>query len=259
MSRPTLMCMATRSPNLFTLGFMSFWLTFWSLGVALLSGAVASEGGILWLFVFTHGGAEIGVAWALAAQFALAAQRATSGPELTMDLATMTARWGYRPRAILLLVWFVALGLLICALLVAGTWAPVAGDPTPLRIAVALILSAGWTIIGWRWTKTLRAILQVMQHVTVEATFDRVEVVLRRGPFEVVHELPAAALQAEADDTTLTLRSPEVTLTLPCALTPERDTLLKTLHEMAARTAAAPFEQPPLPAELTALRTPEPS
>jgi len=242
----------------FTLGFMTIWLTFWSLGVGLLSSLLTTEGGILWLFIVTHGGAEIGVAWMLAASFARAAEQAVGGPELSLGLSELKASWGFRGRSLFLLGWFGILGLFIGLVLALGTWLPVVGDATVQRLVVASALSVAWGVIGWRWVKTLRLMRRTLEQVTVEATFDRVEVVRSIGVTETVHTFPAAELSVSADGHRLTFQGPEESVSLLCAPTPERDQLVDTLREMSARAVAEPFENPPLPEALAALRrTPE--
>lgn len=251
------MSSASPSGQTVSLGFLTIWLLGWSLGVGFLSSLVSTEGGLLWLFIFTHGGAEIGVAWALAASFARAAEGAITPPRIEQDLAAMAARWRPTPRLLVLTVWFSLLGLLVGAILGLGTWLPVIDNASPGPIVVATLLSLGWGVIGWRWVKTLRTMLRAFESFSLSATFDRVEVTRKRGPAETVTTLPAADLLVSEEDHALTLRTPTESITVRCVPSDERAHLVQTLRDMAARARAAPFEQPPVPRDLARLRTPE--
>lgn len=248
-----------QASSVFALRFLTFWLTLWTLGVSVISNLLATEGGTFWLFAFTHGGAQIGVSWLLAGQFADAAERHAAPPELSLDLAAMRAQWGGGAGVTALLTGFCLVGLFIGTLLGAGTWAPVLQEASPDRILIALGLSAAWGTIAWRWGLALRRILQAQERVLLVADLDEVSVTRRRPLREIDHTFPAARLSAAAQEGRLTLTGPDASLSLRCADTPAREQLVHTLNEMAARAAQAPAQQPPLPAVLAALRaTPEP-
>lgn len=249
---------SAKKTSLFVLLFLSFWLSIWSVGVGLLSSVLLSSGGVLWLFIVTHGGAEIGAAWVISSSFLTAARQTVGGPEVTLDLAKMTASWGPKPRLHVVTVWFIALGLLVGAILGLGTWLPFFNAPTAVSFTLAVMLSAAWSMIGWRWLTVLGDMRKLARSVTVEATIDHVTIVQNRGVSQRETEIPAASLTVAVDGSQLTLSGPDASLTLHCGQTPARDQMVSTLQEMAARAAASPFEQPPLPQALASLRdTPE--
>lgn len=241
-----------------TLAFLTVWLCVWSIGVGVLSSLLMTSGGSLWLFICTHGGAELGAAWLITGSFLHAAKQSIDGPELSLDLAGMTASWGPQPRLHLLTLWFIGLGGLVCSILSVGTWLPVYNGPTASSIILASILSVAWGFLGWRWLRVLFQIRALAQSVTVEATFDRVTVTRSRGLLEHQTELAAASLEVSVDASQLLLTGPEASLSVHCGQTPDREQMVSTLQEMASRAASSPFEQPPLPEGLQALRgTPE--
>ena len=235
-------------PSIFSLGFMTVWLTFWSVGVGLLSSMAVQGELFLWLFVFTHGGAQVFVSWLVASQFSALAERAVRTPEVELGLSDMTVR--LRPlkaRVWVLLMWCLGLGAVVGLLLGGGTWHPVIQEATPFRVVVASLMSVAWGVIGWRWLRALRSILRALQRTTVEATLDQVTVTRRLPLVEIVHELPAAQLTVEAKEFDLTLSSPQETVSLRCPPGPERDRIVETLNKMATRSAADPATQPQLP------------
>lgn len=235
--------------------FLSFWLAFWSLGVGVISSIAVSSGGMIWLFVFTHGGAEIGVAWLLASTFAAAMERTLRPPELELDLGGVRGRWGSGPRSVFTLTSFLVVGAIIAVLLIGGTWGPVAtaGEISTKAVLIATALTAAWGIIAWRWILALRRMLAVLGSVELSATLDRVSVVHRRGAVEVTHEYPAAGLRAEEEGNFLVLTRGEERAEVPCRDSAERTRLVTLLNEMSAK-ADAPGERSEIPAELAAMR-----
>ena len=180
-----------------------------------------------------------------------AAREAFGALEVTPDLAGMKASWGTQPRVYALIIVYIVWGLCMEAILGVAVWLSVFHLSTP-TIAGALGVSAVWA--GWRWLTVLAEMQKLAQSITIEATFDRITVIRERKVFRAETEIPADALVVTTDDHQLTLSGPEASLTLPCEQTPARDQLVSTLQEMSARAAASPFEHPPLPEALAALR-----
>jgi hypothetical protein len=232
--------------------FMSVWLLFWSLGVGVLSSLVGTQGGLLWLFLFTHGGAEIGVGWLTAGMFARATEEALGDPSLEASLSGVTARWQSRRRATLLLIGAVVVGGLIGLLLAGGTWLPVVQSGTIQSALLALVLSAAWGVIGWRWLLALRRMIGLLGSVELSATFDRLTATHRRLGVEVIHELPMAGLRVRAEGAWLTLTAGAETVRLPCATGLKRDRLADALKELAIN-ADSPGAQGEVPPTLAAL------
>ena len=235
--------------------FLSFWLAFWSLGVGVISSLAVSKGGLIWVFVFSHGGAEIGVSWLLAKSFVAAMERSLRPPALKRDLGGITGEWGTGPRSAFVLTCFMAVGALMAVLLLGGTWGPVAiAEELSIRaVGIATFLTTAWSLIAWRWARALRQMRSMMGSVSMSATMERVEVVHARGVLEHTHEFPAAGLKAEADEGFLVLTRGEKTARIPCVESTERDNLIEMINEMSAR-AAAPGERSEIPAALAAMR-----
>lgn len=237
--------------NLFSLAFMTVWLSLWSMGVGFLSGMVGTDPA-LWLFILTHGGSEIGVGWWVASTFAHHARHAIRPPkDITIGLDSMEARWGHSWQNGLLLVWFCLLGLLIGALLMGGTWYPTLLDPSPVGTFIALILSAGWGVLGWRWLVTLNTILQSRQTIALKATFDRVTIE-QRGPFQITEStINVQGMEIYTDEYQITFLNGETIATVPCPQNDARDRMIEHISAAVQRAEQAPFQQPEVPAALS--------
>lgn len=233
--------------------FLSVWLLFWSLGVGVLSGLVSSQGGILWLFICTHGGAELLVGWIAASSFEKAVAGTIDGVSTEPSMSGITARWQSRGKSLFILTWFVILGILMGGILAAGTWGPVVlGEGETMRLVVASVLSVAWSTIGWRWAVALRGMIRMLGSFTLTASFDRLVVTHRRGVVEVVHELPMAGLRVKAEDAELTFTAGAESFTVPCALGPERKAMLASISELS-RKAEAPGAASDVPEALASL------
>ena len=174
---------------------LSFWLMFWSLGVAVISWMAVKGNAFIWLFVFTHGVAEIGVGWMLTRAFVRAMERTIGGPTVTLDVAGLTARWRSQRRSVLILLWCAIQGLIVGAILAAGTWIPIllAGEPTR-GLLLSSLLSVAWAGLGVLWLRALWEMVRMMGTVELTASPHTLSAVHRLGAVEVEHELPMAGL-----------------------------------------------------------------
>ena len=241
----------TPANQIFRLGFMTIWITFWSLAVGFISGGVARGNSFLILFLITHGGAEIFVARMIMKEFTKAAQGLYQAPELSQDLDSMSATWRSKPHVLGLLIWCFLLGFVVLAILLIGTWLPVLdvadGSASPY---IPILLTCFWGYVAWTWSQALRSILLMLEKIRLISSFDHLTI-KRQGLFlRRDIDLPISGLEVTADETAIVLRSGDEDLTLNCPPSPERARLLENLSQSIQRAENDPVSQPELPKAL---------
>lgn len=231
--------------------FFSIWLLGWTAGVSwiqhdVLTGGLQSE---LLLFLFTHGGAEVVVLWALSSRIRGAAENQVEAPEIRRDHASMQASWTPGSGNLALAGFGALLGLVVFPILIGVPLSLVPALPVA-RQALAVGLCVVWAAMGLRWAKALTAHLS-RDAVHLDADLDRVRI--ETGGCEPV-ELPLVGLDASAVGDSLSLSSGGTYWYEGCKEGPERDELVTALQTMAER--ATPARQPDEPESLRQIRSP---
>ena len=242
------------SSSITTVLFMSVWLSFWSVGVGVISAMVAGNPGML-LFLFSHGGAEVFVARQVTKSYLKAARESLREPTIKQDLDGLTASWGPRPRLYVLQTLFALLGVVVMTLLLGGTWWKF--DPAQLgSLVVAVPLSVVWGLVGWWWINAFREMIGFGAKTSLDASFDQVKIQRRGWLVATDHQFETQHTTVMDSAEGLEISDGKQTLLLPCPASSERDHLINTLREAAARARANPTTDVPIPAELDALRQP---
>ncbi|MEL6346998.1 MAG: hypothetical protein AAFV53_28045 [Myxococcota bacterium] len=240
---------------LFTLAFMTVWLSGWSLGVGVISGMLTTTPFMI-IFLLTHGGAELGVGWMVTNKFIKAANQSMKAPsDVQADLDSVTTRWGPSWKSPLLLVWCALLGLVVMGLLLSGTWAPVIAGATTVNVIVAILLTALWGVLGVRWGAALNEIRKTNQTWSIDATFDRLTIEQRGWLQATRHQLSMEQLTVLEEAHHLRLMDDEHDVTIPCPPGMERNALVEQLALAARRAQADPFDQPEVPQALAEMMT----
>ena len=78
-------------------------------------------------------------------------------PALSQDLDSMSAAWKSMPHVWGLLLWCSMLGLVVFAILLFGTWAPVRGAETASTF-IPMLLTGVWSYPVLKWVQALGAL-----------------------------------------------------------------------------------------------------
>ncbi|MEZ4315853.1 MAG: hypothetical protein R3F61_00040 [Myxococcota bacterium] len=240
---------ATPASGLQELGFLGFWLFFWTFGVCLIQSSVVANGmgsGLL-LFMVTHGGAEVGVLIALARRISASASALSAPPRIRRDHAGIQASWSVGSGTMSGFVTSAVYGLFVHALLI-GTVLAVLPTATASGTLLGALLLGVWACTGALWANAALEHLRSRRTVALDADVDRVRIEV--GSQEIV--LPLAGLSVDEHEGRIALRSGEQTWECACAPGPERSELLDALRVMSER--AVPAQAVPEPDALRRMR-----
>lgn len=234
---------APTTPTKKPLGFMTIWLIGWSIGTGALAAAI-KDGGAFFFLLF---GATQLFVWQHSMQlFVDQAKAMFEAPALSQDLDSMSAAWKSMPHVWGLLLWCSMLGLVVFAILLFGTWAPVRGAETASTF-IPMLLTGVWSYPVLKWVQALGRILTMNQRYSVESTLDRLTIKHNGLFLQRDIELPISGLELNVDDTTIHLRSGEEGVAMICPPSPERERLTDNIKQSIHRAALDPFSQPEVP------------
>jgi hypothetical protein len=162
---------------------MSVWLTFWSVGVAAIQISIFFEGGLPWLFVFSHGGSEVLVLWHVTRKL-----RNTAISPVLLDgdstLEGQTLRWRLgtaRPftatlaMGLAIVIYLILLTPLVLHFLAPKEFLPTFGEDVQALSAapsalIALGFAAVWLYTMTWWVKAFKALKLGLTTVSLQAT-----------------------------------------------------------------------------------------
>ncbi|MCA9569980.1 MAG: hypothetical protein KC656_19180 [Myxococcales bacterium] len=212
------------------LGFMTLWLTGWSVGVAVIQSLALQGELFLLLFLLTHGGAEVGILLFIANSLRKEMEEGATLPRLELAHDGMTARWSVGTGGRLRGLHAAALGLVAHLLCYSGVVLGVV-DGGPFAWALGLVLAGVWAFTGLAWVRAVAAQLRGPTEVVLEADLDGVR--LQRG--DEVTTFPLESLEVRADQTHLRVAAGGTAVAVPCPDSRERREIVDMLGLMAGR------------------------
>lgn len=156
--------------------FTSFWLVFWSLGVAFIQVSLLGGEWLTLLFAFTHGGSEVFVLWVVSRMLADQSHLPTQ-PERTVDVGGTRLVWRAGSSTTLSLVVSVLLPLVVYPILFTPLVLALGAGPTWTSGAMIAAFAAVWlwTLIGF-WVPTWRAQWAGLAEVSLDVAANGVRV-----------------------------------------------------------------------------------
>ena len=167
-------------PSKSNLGFFTVWLTGWSVGVASIQWGVLSSLGtesfFMWIFVFSHGGSQIGVMRMITNS--LISESQYPGPITTQrTLDEQVLRYPLGSSKYFKAVHSVILAVVVYCILAAPiVWTLADWNPSTqfLSGAFAILFACIWVYTMTWWLKAYRAQIRGLTHVTIRSTAHRI-------------------------------------------------------------------------------------
>lgn len=234
--------------SIVTLLFMAVWLTGWSAGVGVIQSMVLQGDLAVLLFLFTHGGAEVGILIALARSLIANAKKGGSLPALELEHDGVRATWRAGTPSVLKGIIALPIGVLAHALVIGGVVHGLANVDGPLLIGLGVALLVLWAATAVLWAYALLLQFRGAAVVELDADLDgvRLEVNGRETRFGLED------LRVDTFEDTLGLSSGEQSVDVPCVASMERRELVKLLQMMAGREDDR--TEMPVPEGLASLR-----